>query len=544
MAWEPSLEFEPKPTNPAEAARWEHTRLRARILEGRHDDDLVIRQIRRYGGTRAQLIGPPDLSVNFLRALCRQLAVLYVDRGTVRHPLGAFPELLGEDVPDASDPNTTVRLPGFIEKAGYWAIMSRVQLWTLGLNEMLMMPVVVDLDTDSPRVVYRVVPPHHVTAIADYEDPSKPVALRWCTRRTHPESGKTGWCWDEWDIQNPEAPFYRITACGRDGKDAEDVTAYFTDKPTSGDAYDWRRKDGTPVLPWVVYHKNWPSGLWDPYDWREAVEGTLEHANDWAFWRHCFQDASFPQTWSIGCKLIPDQVIPSQGDGPATAHYINDPTRVAQFMPDDSGTQPQVGRFPPGADVKMLGEALAAREARLAQQMGVDASDLVRTSGDPRSGYALAISQEAKRQAQITYRPQFERSDKELVALTALVLNRALGIDFPEDGYEIKHAEAFAPGVSGEGDSAAGSIQDSALNGAQVQAAQAIVQAVATGQLPRDSAVAMLSRFFQIDAPDAEAILGTVGKGFVPSSLPTAQPTAAPSAPFPGDQEPQPEPAE
>ena len=55
---------------------------------------------------------------------------------------------------------------------------------------------------------------------------------------------------------------------------------------------------------------------------------------------------------------------------------------------------------------------------------------------------------------------------------------------------------------------------DTALNGAQVQAAAAIVQQVALRQLPRDSGVAQLVEFFNLAPDKAERIMGAVGKTF------------------------------
>ncbi|HIA00325.1 MAG TPA: hypothetical protein EYN66_00145 [Myxococcales bacterium] len=52
------------------------------------------------------------------------------------------------------------------------------------------------------------------------------------------------------------------------------------------------------------------------------------------------------------------------------------------------------------------------------------------------------------------------------------------------------------------------------LNGAQVTAAQGIVQAVAGGQLPRDTGLNMLIEFFGIPPNSATRIMGTVGLGF------------------------------
>ena len=59
-----------------------------------------------------------------------------------------------------------------------------------------------------------------------------------------------------------------------------------------------------------------------------------------------------------------------------------------------------------------------------------------------------------------------------------------------------------------------------ALNGAQVSAAQGIVEATAAGRLPRSTAVAMLEAFFVMPRAQAEAILGTVGAGFTPTPEP------------------------
>jgi phage gp29-like protein len=64
-----------------------------------------------------------------------------------------------------------------------------------------------------------------------------------------------------------------------------------------------------------------------------------------------------------------------------------------------------------------------------------------------------------------------------------------------------------------------------ALNGAQVTALLAILTAVATGQLPRDSGVAAIEASFPLTAAQAEQVMGSVGKGFAPTA------PAAPPAP-------------
>tara|TARA_R100001163_G_C4955998_1_gene121769 strand:- start:353 stop:619 length:267 start_codon:yes stop_codon:yes gene_type:complete len=77
---------------------------------------------------------------------------------------------------------------------------------------------------------------------------------------------------------------------------------------------------------------------------------------------------------------------------------------------------------------------------------------------------------------------------------------------------------ADAPTVDAEGN-----IEDIGdrvvLNGAQVTAAQGIVEAVAAQRLPRDTGLNMLIEFFGIPPAAAVRIMGTVGRGFTPAEL-------------------------
>jgi phage gp29-like protein len=76
-----------------------------------------------------------------------------------------------------------------------------------------------------------------------------------------------------------------------------------------------------------------------------------------------------------------------------------------------------------------------------------------------------------------------------------------------------------------------GDAQDSALNGAQVTSLLQVVTACAGGQLPRDSAVAIIERAFLVPREVADRLLGTIGAGFVPASTGPAPAAPAPPAP-------------
>jgi phage-related protein (TIGR01555 family) len=83
------------------------------------------------------------------------------------------------------------------------------------------------------------------------------------------------------------------------------------------------------------------------------------------------------------------------------------------------------------------------------------------------------------------------------------------------------------PGLPGGGDAAA----DSALNGAQVASLLDIVRAVAAGEIPRETAVAIIMRAFSVDERQADQMLSTVGRGFVPT--PKQAPPSLHAAPPP-----------
>lgn len=89
-------------------------------------------------------------------------------------------------------------------------------------------------------------------------------------------------------------------------------------------------------------------------------------------------------------------------------------------------------------------------------------------------------------------------------------------------------AESAAPGARPAAET---NIQQMSLNGAQVQAAQGIVEAVVARKLERSSGVAMLETFFQIPNAAAERIMANAGQGFVPApETPPATATRGDSA--------------
>jgi hypothetical protein len=118
-----------------------------------------------------------------------------------------------------------------------------------------------------------------------------------------------------------------------------------------------------------------------------------------------------------------------------------DPSSILVFTQDpDAQGQPLVGSFSIPTDPHQLLESISKYEMRVGLAAGLSPADISRSSnGDPRSGYALAVSRSGQREAQKKFAPVFRMGDEELLAKTAMLSNRFLGTNLPEEGYRVSY---------------------------------------------------------------------------------------------------------
>lgn len=105
----------------------------------------------------------------------------------------------------------------------------------------------------------------------------------------------------------------------------------------------------------------------------------------------------------------------------------------------------------------------------------------------------------------------------------------------PAEGDEPAPIEPGAPA----GDT---SVQDTALNGAQVASLLEVIKAVAANDIPRATGVQVLIRAFQLSSDEAERLMGEVGAGFEAAPKPVPPPFGGPPKPPPSPPKPEPEP--
>ena len=410
----------PSPSNPDEASRWEHSRNRRAMMEGRWTRLLEDRLQAQLGSTRRQAWGLPDVSANPFKVVATELATLYDAPPDVSHNTagGAVDELCGSN--------------GLIARAGLWPQMARFQSMVIALREMWMR-----VDVEDGRLTYRPVSPDVTIAEADPSRPTTPLA--YAEIRLRYIRGETQWAWDVLDIRDPAFPVYKVVLA-KDGGMGEDVTLEVLDGTYSGEAYPYRRADGTPILPVVLYHASlYGDRLFDAFNGVELYEGSLNLAVYYSFLAHTLRDASFPQRYAIGVRIAGSDMVDGGTRG-QRVEVVTDPTTIL-MLDAAMEQQPQVGQFAAGADVEKIESTIAAIAHRLATDAGLAPTDLQRTSGSAKSGYAISLSQDGKRTAQRKYVMQFRDADERLVAISATLYNRAMGTQFPEGGYSVHYRE-------------------------------------------------------------------------------------------------------
>jgi len=405
----------PSPSDPHELARVDHTRLRRRLLYGVWEDDLRTRLLLLLGEARSEAWKAADMSANVFRSSVQQISTLY-DRAVT---------VTGDD-----------ELAARIQAAGLWQLMQRGQRDTIGMRELYQR-----VDVVHGSLVYRPVFADMVEASAPPDTPEQPTRLAELQLREHPATGRQLWVWERWDISDPAAPSVRVT--DDQGLDVSPLYLVAADGSPSppgglrGDAFAWRRADGQPLLPYVALHAAKTGQLFDPYEARELVEGTLTCACLWSFFVHAALTASWPQRYGINVDLSGGV---TGTDGSTRSRVRLDPATLALFVSaEEAEGQPIIGQFSAGADLSGLVTAIALYERRLAAFAGVSPADVQRVAGDPRSGFALSINLAGKREAAAKFAPIFAANDAATVALSAVLLNRATGTSYPEDGYRVTY---------------------------------------------------------------------------------------------------------
>ena len=417
-----------KPTGPTAATqeRWAHSSLRKRLIVGAWLKDLEDELARHLPPDRRESWGPADLSSNPFEQITRQLSVLYHENPTVTHMDQSIDSLVGRN--------------GLSTLAGLWPLMQRTQQMVLGMREAVIRIDIrpqIENSIINSGLQYRLVTSDFVYIEAHPDQPDVPIYYREYRLREY--EGEECWIADELDIRDPQNPVFAMRKVTSGGDIGIDVTDYYIDQPLSGASYPYRNSRGIPFLPITLYHAERTGNLWDPYNGSNSVAGSLTSALLHTMWTHLMRDCCWAQKYVAGLSVAGlnqmDQDLVSRRSSVST-----DPASILVFSQDpDAQGQPLVGTFQVPVEPAKVLEAISQYESRVALAAGLSPADISRQSGDPRSGYALAVSRSGQRDAQKKYAPVFRMGDEELLAKSAMLSNRYLGTNLPESGYRVQY---------------------------------------------------------------------------------------------------------
>ena len=425
------LQFPTKPAPPDSYTqkRWEASSLRRRMLLGSWFEDLEEELSRHIPSDRRAAWGVPDLSTNVFQSVCVALSALYHDPpagGSGGASPGAADGLLGRG--------------GLVEKGGLWPIMQRVQLFTIGLREMFLN---VSFNPETNGLLYRPVTPDMIWAESPAADPMNPNILMELRIRKHEELKELTWAWDVYDIRDPSNPIMAVKEADMDGGFGVDLSDMFLDGDRSGLNYPFRDSDGKPRIPYSIFHASLGnSHLFDPFDGTELVSGSLTAAVSCTYLLHLIRDCSHPQRYVMGANLAGAGIYDMDG-GARRAAIASDPASILVFSPSEDMAglgSPLLGQFAAGGKPLEMMECLTLFERKLAQGAGISPASVQKISGDPRSGYAIAMSRTDQREAQRKFAPAMRFGDINTMEISAIVANRYLGTNYPEKGYKIEYS--------------------------------------------------------------------------------------------------------
>lgn len=414
--------------------RWEHSALRRRMLLGQWHDDLIREIGNHIPVDRQATWGVPDMSSNIFKATTSALCALYLEPPDVS---------VGVEYDGQAD--GLLSRNGLVSSAGYWALMQRIQFYTIGIRECF---VRIDVNPTGDGLVYRIVTPDLIFADSPAGDPSKPDVIHEYRVRFCEICNEYEWTVDVLDITDINNPIYEILKVDMNGQIGPNVSEQYIGQSMSGDSYPYRDSNGRPFLPYSLYHAEITGDLFDAFHNSEIIAGTLNSSVLRSFYLHLSKNCSFPQRYMMGA--VPAGMSMFDNDIASRRNAIStDPSSVLLFNPDPdliAGQQPQIGQFQAGGDVEKMLESITTYERGIASSAGINPADVQKMSGDPRSGYAIAVSRSSLRETQRKFSPAFRRGDVETLEISAKIANRFIGGDYPETGYRIEyHAVELSP---------------------------------------------------------------------------------------------------
>jgi len=426
-----------------------HQHARLQVLDDEWDDLVAVWLGISIDPERSKTWGMPDTSANPLGDQADQLTTpgLYGVRPTMLHAMQH----------DAAD--VLIGARGALVKAGHWTKMQSISYFTVGMGDFV---VRIDAPPDVGRLTLRPVNPHDVYIKTRADTPEEIEALWELRLRWYQPEKRWMFVWEQYDISDPEAPFYRIVEAETDGGEGMDVSNVFlaTDDNPGGDFtgehYPYRFATGEAFIPWTMYRAVDVGRPWNHHHNRGLYIGTLNAAVLATYAMYCAKACTGDVVIIAGLQPVVSAKVKSPietGGVPGVEMDYSasggvqtvtiEPGTIMYHSFTDPGVQPVIKQVGAGGALQDVAAFARGYSIDLAARRGGGGADVTRQHANPTSGSSLAIQNEGRRVYARQVTPLFERADLELAGKAAAVLNRS-GIEgtgsIPEDGYSISYA--------------------------------------------------------------------------------------------------------
>lgn len=504
------------------------------VVDNKHKELVQERATTKLGKKRAPTLGPVDLSRNALRS-----GVARLNRSMETAPLvQGLPAGLPFGQPSLARLVQRYALMGGTpaSPAVTRAVHTCLRYWlAAGFSSVRL-----GWSEKDRAVTFETISPDKLEVEFNGDQPNEPMIIRYIRQRW--VAGQWTRTVEHYDLTDEDAPKFRIEA-------ADEAEAARLTREALGDDTDWPSawrypptEDGKPGRP---YHRivtiGDPERVWDTLT---AVDSTLSASVYWTAWGAGMVDAGYPARNVRGLRLA------NQSTQNGAMGVDVGPEVVNVWIDEDPQIPGTHWQDAPGFDPEATGRALARYEQAAynalglpvgyenvggdpgeAERQAVDTA--IRMTYDQIRGFIGVLMQRAVAMAHaidpdavpappaqpyaVLLREEVAEEEKRV----AEERERQAAVDAADDANDAGDDSPNDDAAdNGEPSEVVADVASTALNGAQVQAAQGIVESVAVGNLPRETGIAMLVQFFQIDPEVADDLMGSVGKGFTPASTP------------------------
>lgn len=388
--------------------------------------DLWVQE--QVGAAGASALGPPDLSANTLLAATVQLST---------------PGLYGLGEPTLSHPAAeTDGMVQWLRAAGYWTRMQFVQRMVTGVGDWAL-----HFEArDGKLCIYNAYPWRLWTRCSPH-DPTEVQEIRWLRLRYNLD-GEPQWYWDRYCLDGKDGPVFQVIDTTDAGNDWSNVfiqvgDGYAPPGGLRGEAYPYRRPDGTPFLPFQFYSDCDDGHLWHDNSRRGATRGALNSITLSTYQLRALFSAALPPAVAINLQQPPAQVVNVGGanaQGATTAAALPSVPGLILFTqtlnPESQGSIQQLSV---GGNLQALNQGVDNYNAAQFSRLGIASDDLKRDSANPTSAAALSISRAAKRERAMLVRPFFQRCDLGALEIVASLAAMTGYASWPLTGWSIAY---------------------------------------------------------------------------------------------------------